>query len=153
MSMNDPRSADCFICRKHRGEVSIPGGAIYQDDLLYVGHVQLPEGKTTCYLGWIIVETKRHVPELADLTDAEVQALGLMVSRVSRALMASEKGEHVYLFLIGDGVRHVHVHVVPRYPGAPRQYWGTRVDEWPDAPRGGPQEMAALCARLRIHLE
>ncbi|HKZ83884.1 MAG TPA: hypothetical protein VJ793_09550 [Anaerolineae bacterium] len=43
--------------------------------------------------------------------------------------------------------------VVPRYPGAPREYWGTRVDEWPDAPHGGPQEMAALCARLRAHLE
>src|SRR3970040_1339326 len=115
--MTDPRPADCFICRKHRGEVSIPGGAIYQDDRLYVGHAQLPEGKTTCYLGWIIVETKRHVPELADLTDAEAQALGLMVSRVSRALMASEKAEHVYSFFLGDGVKHVHLHVVPRYPG------------------------------------
>jgi hypothetical protein len=76
-----------------------------------------------------------------------------MMSRVSRALMAGERAEHVYLFLIGDGVKHVLLHVMPRYPGAPRQYWGTGVDEWPDAPHGGSQEMAALCTRLRAHLE
>ena len=46
----------------------------------------------------------------------------------------------------------MHIHLVPRYPGAPREYWGVHVDEWPDAPHGGPQEMAALCARLRAHL-
>jgi hypothetical protein len=47
----------------------------------------------------------------------------------------------------------VHVHVLPRYPGAPREYWGVRVDEWPDAPRGGPAEMADVCARLRACLQ
>ena len=45
------------------------------------------------------------------------------------------------------------MHIVPRYPGAPHEYWGTQVDEWPDAPRGGPQEIEALCTRLRAYLE
>jgi len=151
MSASEQQPTDCFICRKHRREVVMPGGAIYEDDLLYAGHVHVPEdqSKSTAYLGWLVVETKRHVPELSDLTDDEAQALGLLVVRLSRALMVSEKGEHVYVFLFGDGVRHVHMHVIARYPGAPREYWGTRVDEWPDAPHGGPQEIAALCARLR----
>jgi hypothetical protein len=43
--------------------------------------------------------------------------------------------------------------IVPRYPDAPREYWGTRVDEWPHAPRGGSQEIEALCARPRAYLE
>lgn len=143
---------DCFICRKHRGEVSIPGGVIYKDDLVYAGHAQIREGQSTTYLGYLMAETKRHAPGLADLTDAEAQALGLLVARLSRALKACEGAEHVYAFVLGDGVPHVHVHVVLRYPDAPREYWGVHVDEWAAAPHGGPQEMAALCARLRAYL-
>ena len=75
--------------------------------------------------------------------------MGVLVARLSRALREVAGAEHVYLFGIGDGVAHVHLHVVARYPGAPREYYGPKVDEWPDAPHGGPDEIAALCDRLR----
>ena len=146
------QTADCFVCRKHRGEIVLPGGAIYEDDVLYVGHIQFQEGQST-YLGYMMVEPKRHAPGLADLTDSEAQAIGLMVTRLSRALKASEGAEHVYEWVLGDHVPHLHIHIVPRYPGAPREYWGVRTDEWPEAPHGGPQEIAALCLRLRGFLE
>lgn len=61
--------------------------------------------------------------------------------------------KHVYSFVLGHHVPHLHIHVVPRYPGAPREFWGTRVDGWPDAPRGGAAEIAALCDRLRSWIE
>jgi diadenosine tetraphosphate (Ap4A) HIT family hydrolase len=89
---------------------------------------------------------------LADLTDEEAQALGLYVSRVARALMHTEGVEHVYSFVIGDGVPHVHVHVIGRYPGAPRAYWGPKVDEWPGAPRGGEVEIENVASRVRTFL-
>lgn len=143
--------AGCFICRKHKGEIVIPGGAIYEDELVYAGHSLLSDGEPT-YLGYLIAETKRHAPGLADLTNREAQALGLLVARLSRALERSEGGEHVYAFVFGDAVPHLHIHVVPRYPGAPREYWGMRVSEWPEAPRGGPPEVEALCARIRAYL-
>ena len=38
---------------------------------------------------------------------------------------------------------------IGRYPGAPREYWGLKVDEWPAAPRGGATEIDQLAARLR----
>ena len=34
MNPFEQQPTDCFICRKHRGEVSIPGGAIYEKGLL-----------------------------------------------------------------------------------------------------------------------
>jgi len=151
MREKDTQPVDCFICRKHRGEIAIPGGAIYEDALLYTGHVATEEGKAA-YLGYIMVETKRHAPGLAELTDVESQAVGLLIARLSRALKDSEKAEHIYAFVIGDGVPHFHMHVIPRYPGAPREYWGMHVDEWPGAPHGGPQEIGALCTRLRTYL-
>lgn len=143
---------DCFICRKHRGDVAVPGGALYEDELVYAGHAALPEGQRTTYLGSLLVEPKRHIGGLAELTDTEAERIGLVVARLSRGLTATEAAEHVYLFVLGHAVPHLHVWVVPRYPGTPREYWGTRVDEWPEAPRGGPEEIAALCQRLRIHV-
>ena len=31
MSDADPT---CFVCRKHRGEIDLPGGVLYEDDLV-----------------------------------------------------------------------------------------------------------------------
>lgn len=143
---------DCFVCRKHRGETETPGVSIYQDELLYAGHAEFPTGEDKAYLGYLMVEPRRHVPGLVELTDKEAQALGLLVARLSRALKECEGAEHVYAFVLGDRVPHLHVHLVPRYPGAPPEYWGVRVDEWPDAPRGDADELEALCLRLRRHL-
>lgn len=63
------------------------------------------------------------------------------MARLSRALVAVLGADHVYAFVIGDQVQHVHVHVVARYPGAPPEYRGPRVDEWPEAPRGAKRSV------------
>ena len=144
---------DCLVCRKHRGELAIPGGPIYEDELIFVSHAQLWGEKTDKYLGHLFVEPKRHVAELGDLTEEEAQALGLHVSRVSRALVHTLGVKHVYAFVIGDGVPHVHVHVIGRYPGAPREYWGPRVDDWPEAPRGSEKEIEQVAERIRTFLQ
>ena len=141
--------AGCFICRKHRGEIALPGGAIFHDDQVYIGHAQLRPDEATAYLGYLMVEPKRHVPGLEGLRDDEAQLLGLWVARMSRALVAVVGADHVYAFVIGDRVPHVHIHVVARYRGAPQEYRGPRVDEWPEAPRGEPAEIETLCAQLR----
>lgn len=145
-------SEACFICRKHRGEIVVPGGAVYEDEWIYASHAAIPDGENATYLGLLFVEPKRHVAGLADLTDAEATRLGLVIARLSRALCA-EGAEHTYLFVLGHAVPHLHVGLVPRYPDTPREYWGLRVDEWPGAPRGGPEEIEALCERLRAHLK
>ena len=150
--MSDISAIDCLVCRKHRGEIAVPGGIIYEDDLISISHGQLFGEEKDHYLGHVFVESKRHVPELADLSEQEAQAIGLWISRVAQALLQTEGMQHVYSFFIGDGVPHVHVHVIGRRPGAPREYWGTKVDEWPDAPRGGEAEIAQVADRLRAYL-
>ena len=52
--------SDCFVCRKHNGEIAVPGGAIYQDELVYVGHRAPAADGSDTYLGYVIVETRRH---------------------------------------------------------------------------------------------
>jgi histidine triad (HIT) family protein len=146
------QSENCLVCQKHRREIDVAGGSIYEDALIFLSHAQLWQDETEHYLGHLFVEPKRHVAELGELTDEEAQAIGLWTSRLARALMETEHVEHVYTFVIGDGVPHVHVHVIGRYPGAPREYWGPRVDEWPEAPRGDAVRIAEVAGRVRDYL-
>ena len=149
--------ADCFVCRKHRDRASLmPGGPVAEDDLVLVSHIVTPDalgrGGTVVYLGHLFVEPRRHAPGLADLTDGEARSVGWWCTRASRALRDVAGAEHVYAAVIGDAVPHLHVHLLPRYPGTPREYWWTRVDEWPHARRGSAAEIEVLVQELRGYL-
>ena len=150
--MNVTALDECFVCRKHRGEVDIPGGVIHENDLIYISHAQLWEDEKEHYLGHVFVEPKRHVAEVSDLTEEEAQAIGIYTGRIAKALLHTENMEHIYIFVIGDGVLHVHYHVIGRYPGAPREYWGQKVDDWPEAPKGAEVEITQVAERLRTFL-
>jgi diadenosine tetraphosphate (Ap4A) HIT family hydrolase len=123
---------NCFICRKHAGLEQVPGGAIYQDDLLYAGHAQIRPGREAAYLGYLMVEPRRHAPGLGDLT-SEARALGELAPAQPGAPPAWGR---THLRLCDRRCRsHFHLHLVLRYPGACK-FWG-RADEWPDAPGEG----------------
>lgn len=150
--MSAENGQDCFICRKHRGELQVPGGAIYEDDLFFAAHASIPETESDTYLGTILLEPKRHTPGLAELSDQGAQSVGHLITQLGRAIKRSEGAEHIYLFVFGHHVDHLHIWLVPRYPGTPREYWGTGVDEWPEAPRGDSEAVAELSQRLREQL-
>jgi histidine triad (HIT) family protein len=144
---------DCLVCRKHRGETPLYGGIIFQTDQILISHAQPFGNETDHYLGHLFIETRRHVAELADLTMEEAAALGVLTTRLARALIAVENIVHVYAFTIVDGAPHMHVHVIGRYANAPRDYWGPKVDEWPLAPRGGEAEITQFADRIRSLLK
>lgn len=98
------------------------------------------------------MEPKRHAPGLGDLTDAEARAVGWWCARASRALREVAGAEHVYAAVIGDQVPHLHVHLMPRYPGTPGEYWWNNLARWPDASRGSEPRIASLVRDLRAYL-
>ncbi len=148
-----PDQDSCFVCRKHKGLEFVPGGAIYEDGLIFSGHSWSAEDQKTPYLGGFIVEPKRHIPTWAELNDEEAERIGKVIRDVSRALKATVDAEHIYVFVLGHHVPHLHIWVVPRYPGTPREYWGLEVFEWPDRPTGGQKEVEVLCEKMRSFLE
>ncbi len=105
------------------------------------------------YLGHIFLETKRHVYEIGDLSQDEAAHIGIHTTRVAQALLAILPMEHVYTFVIGDGAPHFHVHIIGRYNNAPREYWGPRVDEWPQAPKGKNEDIAKLSAKIKKYYQ
>jgi histidine triad (HIT) family protein len=145
-------NSECFICSKHRGETPVPGGVIFENGLVYSSHSMVQRGQTSAYLGYLLIEPKRHVEGLQDLNKQESEAIGVLITRLSKALTISEKAEHLYLFVLGHHASHLHYHLVPRYANTPKEYWGIHVDEWPEAPHGGVNEINSLCNRLRNYL-
>ena len=138
-----PVPGDCLICDKHAAADA--GLQVFRDEEVYVGHLPaIPR----VYLGHLFVEPLEHLPGLADLSAVQGAALGRTLQRASATLMEAGM-EHVYAFVFGDSVPHLHVHLMGRHPGAPQQYRGVHVDEWPEAPRGDADEVAAYVARLR----
>jgi histidine triad (HIT) family protein len=149
-------AAGCFVCRKHqeRGPL-LPGGPVGEDDLAIVSHLAPGAPGSSVgpvYLGHLLVEPRRHAPGLDDLTGAEARTVGWWCTQASRALREVAGAEHVYAAVIGDRVPHLHIHLLPRYPGTPREYWWQRVDEWPAARRGTEPEITVLVQNLHAYL-
>ncbi|MBN8193437.1 HIT family protein [Bacillus sp. NTK074B] len=143
---------DCFICDKHTGDIDTSGVSIYEDDYVYVGHIDR-NGKPN-YLGHIMIDLKRHAPSLADMTEEEAKAFGITMARVSKALIESEKAEHIYSLVSGNSVPHLHMHLVARYPHTPKEFWGPmEVYDWEDAPMGDNDEVVKLSTRLKEYME
>ena len=142
---------ECLFCQIQHGLVPIAGGTVYEDELVYASHYS--HNGETMYLGYLVAQTRRHVPTFAELTDAEAQGVGLLVTRLSRALKACVGAERTYVVFFGEVVPHLHVLLTARYPGTPPEYRRSQVYEWPDAPTGGPEEIAALCDQLRAFLK
>jgi len=144
--------SDCLVCRKQSGLLPPPGGPIYEDDLVYASHSFIPQEEDSVYLGLVFLEPKRHITGLEELSEAESRRIGECLPRLSKALKTASGAEHIYLFVLGHTVSHLHFWLVPRYLGTPREYWGLHVDEWPGAPHGSLAEIEVLCERMRALL-
>ena len=142
--------AECFFCDQQNGRVPPIGGAIYADDLVYVTHMFDPSEPT--YLGYLAVQTRRHVHHWADLSEAEASAIGILIMRLSRALKACLAVDHTYSVSYAEAVPHFHVLLTARYSGTPEAYWREKVYDWPQAPKGDAHEVAVLCDNVRTYL-
>lgn len=140
----------CQFCRMQQGVLATPGGSIYEDELTCAHHFSF--GQEPFYLGHLLVETRRHTPGFADLTPAEARAVGLLIARLSSALKLCTEAEKVYAVFYGEVVPHLHVHLTARYSGTPLEYIRWKLEDWPGAPRGSAEDVAALCERLRSAL-
>lgn len=140
---------DCFICKKHKTPEEYIGQIITEKNNVVVTHFPfLPDEKATS--GHLIIEPRRHITELSDMNDQEAQALGLLIRSAAKAIKSQLGAEHVYVFRINDKVAHLHFHLVPRYPGTPKEFWGLKIMEWPERPIVNLQEIYKISESLKI---
>ena len=127
---------------------SLKARLVFENQAYHVSHQLTEDGPT--YLGSLLLQTKRHVTSLAELTDREGQQLGTLIRQTSRALNSCTPAAWTYAISFTEGYRHVHFIVTARYPNLPREYVRLAVDDWPEAPRGTLAEVEHLASRLRV---
>ena len=151
MVISGSPTPDCAICAKHRGEGPLVGPMDWADDDALIFHRPVGTDGTTV-LGYLYVESRRHVPYLADLSDAEAEAIARVVRRAALGLRTELNADFVFSAVVGMGIPHFHQHLFARHPGTPARYGWLEGDEWPDAPRGTTAAVVELCERLRPYL-
>jgi diadenosine tetraphosphate (Ap4A) HIT family hydrolase len=109
--MNDSPSRDCPFC--HVDAQRVPDG----NDLAIAIADAFPVSE-----GHTLVVSRRHVADLFELSEAEVAAVIELLFRMQRRLVAElcPGGFNVGVNVgtaAGQTVNHVHVHLIPRFPG------------------------------------
>ncbi|MEV6242581.1 HIT domain-containing protein [Lentzea sp. NPDC051838] len=118
----------CLVCAKHRGVGPLVGPVVFEDDLVVVSH------RPGDVLGYLFVETRRHVPYLDELTVEEAEAVGRAARSAAAGLRAELDLEFVFSAIVGRAVAHFHQHVFARHQGTPEALpWD---EEWSGAPTG-----------------
>lgn len=112
----------------------------------------LPPQTHDVFLGYLMVTPRRHSPDFAELADDEAAAMGRAMTRLSRALK-SVGAERVYTLTVGHAWPHLHVHLVPRWPGTPDNVTWLHVDDWEGARRGDFGAATSFTEQLRLQLE
>jgi diadenosine tetraphosphate (Ap4A) HIT family hydrolase len=119
--------AECVTCslveRRDAGE------APPWDRILRTEHWDVVHAYGTSLEGWLCLIVRRHVPAVAELTDAEVEELGPLLKRVSQALQDVTGCYKTYVVQLAEhrDHPHVHVHVIPRMRDLPDEHQGPRV--------------------------
>lgn len=112
----EPAPPRCSACAEIAGEVSAPGGVIYDDGMWLVSH---HTGRFTDP-GELIVKTRRHCESLSELSPAEADSLGPVLREAVGALERVVVAERIYAVSFNERVRHLHFLLLPRTAAMPR---------------------------------
>jgi len=102
---------DCIFCKIAAGE--IPSEILYQDDKVIAFPDINPVAPTH-----LLVATKRHIPTLAHLSEAEIPLIGHMVIIANQLAREHGVAESGYRLVINCGreggqvVPHLHMHLL-----------------------------------------
>ncbi len=104
--------ADCVICRGAEGDAQLERFQVWQDS-----HWRLTMSLAAEVMGFSYLEPKRHIPHITDLDGEEASTLGPLLARVTRILRDETGAEVVYLYVFGEGIPHLHIHLAPHRAG------------------------------------
>jgi diadenosine tetraphosphate (Ap4A) HIT family hydrolase len=103
--------AGCSICNGKADE-EFKRVEVWSDETWRLTMSTYKAVKGFCYL-----EPRRHVPYITDLQGREAVEFGSVISRVARAIKSSTGAKLVYVYIYGDHVAHLHVHLAPHVDG------------------------------------
>jgi len=142
------RRVSCVVCDEVAGSIPAPGGLLHDEAASIGFHAPPTPGNASPYLGHLMVVPRRHVASWSGLDDGEAASVSTGIRELTR-LLESAGAARVYVAVIGSHVDHLHVHLLPRWPGTPAEVPWHAVDEWAGATHGDADAVADAVTRLR----
>ncbi len=100
-------TADCQIC-SGAADAAFTRRELWSNDLWRVTmHAARSLG------GFCYIEPRRHIPSITDLSGDEAATFGPVIAAVTAALKAATKAHLIYVYIFGDHIAHLHVHLAP----------------------------------------
>jgi diadenosine tetraphosphate (Ap4A) HIT family hydrolase len=121
----------CGICRSNGLD-----DALFENRLWVIR--RLPAGLGVP--GWLMLNSRRHVPGIAHFDDEEAANFGPALRHFERVLEEVTGALRIYTAAMGESFPHFHAHLVPRYAEMPNDakawavfdlYRATQVQEVP----------------------
>lgn len=103
---------NCIICSGKMGDDVLSRIEVWRDDLW-----RLTLSLDAEVLGFAYLEPIRHIASIAELDGPEAQSFGTTIAKMSQVLKAATGTDLVYVYIFGDGVAHLHVHLAPHRQG------------------------------------
>lgn len=102
----------CIFCRGREADGELDRVEVWQDE-----HWRLTIALASEVAGFAYLEPKRHISHIHALDGAEAATFGPAMARSTAALRSATGADVVYVYIFGDGVPHLHVHLAPHRDG------------------------------------
>ncbi|GIF94922.1 hypothetical protein Cci01nite_00160 [Catellatospora citrea] len=133
---------DCLLCRPADADRFFERRRVWEDE-----HWRLSVVLRGAVAGFAHLESRRHIPYLADLDGPEAATLGPVLARATAAVREATGADKVYVTVFGDRVQHLHFNLAPCHPGGPLVGGAGQVR--PDAPAASPAAHDAAAKAVR----
>ncbi len=105
---------DCILCLGTSADADLFREEVWSDELWRLTTARVGE-----VAGFSYLEPRRHIPSIADLDGPEAESLGPTIARSSAAIRHAAGGDLVYVYVFGDTIPHLHLHLAPHRDGGP----------------------------------
>ena len=105
----------CGVCKQHSDPQARQRYAISHGPLWILRHHPDPAPLP----GWLLLDARRHLGGPVDFTDEEARGWGPAVQQASQLVQQLTGCDRVYAIAFGEGARHLHLHLIPRFGSEP----------------------------------
>ena len=106
--------SECALCRGPEGDKELDRIQVWEDRLW-----RLTMARSGEVAGFSFLEPKRHIPHIPDLDGEEARTFGAVLAKTARAIRDAARAEVVYIYVFGEGIPHLHLHLAPHRKGDP----------------------------------
>lgn len=107
--------ADCVLCAGKDMDEALLVTEVWSDKFWRLTTTTVGEIAGYCYLS-----SRRHIEDICELDGEEQESFGAVVTRTTSAIKQATGADKVYVYVVGDGVDHLHLHLAPwRGPASP----------------------------------